>query len=256
MHKTGSVNMDINPIHGTPLLMIEGENGEKALVGSDPHIGIEEEYRKKGVYIPPRWKKICSMILNAAEKNRPDRLIFLGDVKHRIAPDSEREAKWVKNFFACLTEKVSSVEIIPGNHDGMIYHMLPENVALHPVRGISIENVGLVHGHAWPSPSIAARKLLIMGHVHPHVEFREEIGTRRRVPCWVRAVVSEKMAERYETYPREVIIVPPISDLHTGCAVNMGEGVGPLFKNRLVVPEKMDIYLLNGVYLGKAADIV
>ncbi len=58
-----------------------------------------------------------------------------------------------------------------------------------------------------------------------------------------------------ETYP-EVVLMPPFNELCTGVAVNVegGRVIGPLLRAGCVDLRRAELYLLDGVWLGKVED--
>ena len=75
-------------ITGEPALMVG-----KALVVADLHIGIEHEFRQAGLKVPSQLEGIVKRIDALIEKNKADRLIILGDVKHKVPGVSWQEEK-------------------------------------------------------------------------------------------------------------------------------------------------------------------
>ncbi len=157
--------MPIRPIQPYPALLLRSK-AERVLVVADLHIGWEAPLTQKGVHIPSQTQKILDKILQLIKMCRPTRLIFLGDVKHAIAKVQMEEWRDVPDFFEALGKKLSDIQVVPGNHDGNLEPLLPENVEILPSTGVVVlGNVGLFHGHAWPAPELLGCRSLITGHV-------------------------------------------------------------------------------------------
>lgn len=194
-------------------------------------------------------------MLSALESlsTRGDRLIILGDVKHRIPAVSYREDREIPPFMRRLGELYREIVIVAGNHDGGIAAVLPEGVKKISGAGTAIEDTGFVHGHVWPSKVVMSGNRLVMGHIHPSVLLVDSIGSKTNEKCWVRSRLQRaRVLERYEHCPDEVVVVPAFNPLLTGTPINGKKGacLGPLFRNRLVDESSMFAYLLDGTNLG------
>lgn len=256
--------MVATPIRGTPALMIKSA-GERSLIVADLHLGIEGELASKGVSLPSQIPKVEERLLDLIKRRKPDRLIFLGDVKHNVPIASWQEWRELPGFFEDLA-KLVRVEIVRGNHDGGLEGMVPRGVKIHGARGIVLgkrKRVGLVHGHTWPSPEVLNTKLLAAAHNHPAVEFTDELGGRTIEPVWLRAKLDKskfprKFRDQIEGEPPELLVIPAFSELVGGAAVNRGipkELIGPIFKSGAVKLDDAEAYLLDGTFLGKVFDL-
>ncbi len=239
--------MDLRPIPDHPALL-----ADDALVVADLHIGIEEELREKGVHIPSRALDMAQEILDLAERHAVSRLVVLGDVKHLVPKMASRERGDVYRFFSKVLERIPSVDIAAGNHDGLLRHILPKGVRFRSPPGFRLGDAGFCHGHAWPSKKVMEARTLLMGHNHPAVGFRDPRGHRQILPCWMRAPFRRTHA-KYPKLPREVIVVPAFNELCGGVPVNdvRTRFLGPLFDGGLVNANAASIHLLDGTDLGR-----
>ena len=256
--------MVATPIRGAPALVIKSAR-KRSLIVADLHLGIEGELASKGVSLPSQIPKVKERLLELIKRRRPDRLIFLGDVKHNVPIASWQEWRELPGFFEELT-KLVHVEIIRGNHDGGLEGMVPRGVKIHGARGIVFgrrKRVGLMHGHTWPSPEVLNTKLLVVAHNHPAVEFRDELGGRTIEPVWLRAKLDAskfpgRLQEQIEGELPELLVMPAFSELVGGAAVNRGipkELIGPMFKAGVVKLDEAEAYLLDGTFLGEVRDL-
>lgn len=256
--------MVATPIRGTPALMIKSAR-ERSLVVADLHLGIEGELASKGVSLPSQIPKVKERLLELIKRRGPDRLIFLGDVKHNVPIASWQEWRELPGFFEELT-KLVRVEIIRGNHDGGLEGMVQRGIKIHGARGIVLgkrKRVGLMHGHTWPSPEVLNTKLLVVAHNHPAVEFRDELGGRTIEPVWLRVKLDTtkfpgRLQEQIGGEPPELLVMPAFSELVGGAAVNRGipkELIGPMFKSGAVKLDEAEAYLLDGTFLGEVCDL-
>ena len=133
----------------------------KTLLIADPHIGWELELQEKGIHVPSQTPKILNKLTAILAKYKPQRLVIVGDVKYTVISSEMGEWHDIPDFFAQLQNYVPSIAVVRGNHDGNIEPLLPENVELLPATGAVVGDVGVFHGHKWPSPRfLAARRWL------------------------------------------------------------------------------------------------
>jgi metallophosphoesterase superfamily enzyme len=98
-------------------------------------------------------------IRDYVEKVKPDRIVLLGDIKHNIPRTSWQERQEVPCFLKELAS-FARVEIVPGNHDGDIESLIPENVTVHSMRGFLFDGTGYFHGHTWPDITLYLHRKL------------------------------------------------------------------------------------------------
>jgi putative SbcD/Mre11-related phosphoesterase len=194
-----------------PAILLK-EKSCRALVVSDLHIGWEKLLSQKGIHIPSQTPKLKRQLLNLIEETKPKYLILLGDIKDAITNVSTQEWKEIPEFFETIQQEVSEIQIILGNHDGNLEHLLPEKIKIIPASGTIFGNVGLIHGHAWPAPELLRCKNLITGHVHPTVAIRDPMGLRItkqifvKVPCNTQQLKKKSYQETTATRKTRLII--------------------------------------------------
>lgn len=236
----------------------------KTLAVADLHIGIEFEYYKNGIKIPSNAGKMRERLEGLIDRTGAERLIILGDVKHRVPGVTRQELREIPEFLSGISKRVP-IEIIPGNHDGNLKGMIPGGVSLHPGKGFLEGKVYFSHGHAWPSEDFLKADYVLVGHEHPQIEVRDRIGYRFTEQVWVKAKLSKKRIEkRYKTKAKKLprlIILPRFNPLSGGISMNQPvrnlekahklfhTGLGPLVKCSDHPNSK--IYLLDGTFLGK-----
>lgn len=151
-------------LYPNPALKLS-EAGKNYLLISDVHIGFEERFNREGFKITPSTDKMLQTLTDLIHREKPDRLIILGDVKSSFDRVNRNEWNNVPRFLEKITQLVE-VSIIPGNHDGGILPLLPREARLEPAE-LLIGDTGLLHGHANPTAALSRVKRLIMGHLHP-----------------------------------------------------------------------------------------
>jgi metallophosphoesterase superfamily enzyme len=208
--------------------------------------------------------------------------MFLGDIKHTTAKLHTREWQDIPDFFEVLQKEVAVIEIVPGNHDGNITSLLPRNVKVFPHSGLTIGDVGLFHGHAWPNPNLLQCRNLITAHTHPTVVFRDPLGFQIREQVWVKANCnSQKLAKNLLKHlnikvkgdlatllkekfnlkleATQLLIMPSFNNFLGGQPINRKIGknnkskrfIGPILRYGNVDLKSAEAYLLDGTFLGK-----
>jgi uncharacterized protein len=263
-----------------PAALVKADQ-KRTLVIADPHIGWENALQEKGIHVPSQTPKILNKLLALLDVHKPDQLLIIGDVKFTVVATEPGEWHDIPDFFTVLQRHVSGISVIRGNHDANLEPLLPENVKLLPATGIVLGDVGLFHGHKWPSPTLLKCKTLVMGHVHPTVVFRDPSGFKLSNQVWVKAKsntkqLTEILLSRHKTKiegtaeatlkrnfgfkpaTSEVLIMPSFNDFLGGRAMNETRGgkegqvtmIGPMLRSGMLDLDNAEIYMLDGTYLG------
>jgi putative SbcD/Mre11-related phosphoesterase len=254
----------------------------KTLVIADPHLGWEMALRDKGIHVPSQTPKLLQKLVAVLSKYKPDALLILGDVKYTVVAAEPGEWHDIPDFFTELKNHVSDIAIVRGNHDANLEPLLPESIKLLPATGTIVGDVGLFHGHKWPSPTLLKCKTLIMGHLHPVVVFRDPAGFKITRQVWVKAkcdttqlsktllqkqrikiegTPEETVKKHYNFKPRttQIFIMPSFNDFLSGRPINetkprkYGQAstmIGPVLRSEAMDLDHSEIYLLDGTYLG------
>jgi putative SbcD/Mre11-related phosphoesterase len=238
---------DLQPIQNEPALFIKNK---KILIVADLHIGIESQLREQGLSTSSKTQNLIDRILEICKKYKPFQIILLGDIKHNIPSSTIQERKDVKNFLNTLSS-YGNVHIVPGNHDGNIGKISPQEIIIHPSDGFKIENIGFVHGHRWPKNDVMECDQLILSHTHPTIMFTDRLGHKTFESCWIKgSILKEKLVEKYPNATcSSVLVIPSFNPLCGGIAANQEGIAGPIGK--LIDIENAQIYLIDGTSLGK-----
>lgn len=268
----------ITPLIPHPAALIKTRK-TTTLVIADLHIGWEIALSQKGIHVPTQTPKLLQKLKNLIFTHKPEKLLILGDVKHTIATAQTGEWHDIPNFFDQLKEQTKEICVIRGNHDGNLEPLLPENIKILPATGSIVGEVGLFHGHRWPSPALLKCKTLVMAHVHPIVAFRDPVGFRITRQVWVKMecngtrltetllqknrIKIEKSVEgtlrkHYKIKPEtsQLFIIPSFNEFLGGRPLNKRKPsgtariVGPVIRSKAVNMENAEIYLLDGTFLG------
>lgn len=240
------------PLPDRPVLELIGD--ERVLCVGDLHIGIEADMRYRGVIIPSQTHRMERELKDLAEG--VDRLVVIGDVKHQVPGSTKQEHVEVPRFFNGLLNHFPKIDLVKGNHDTDIERMLPSRVTVHDQEGFILDDVGFVHGHAWPSHDVMSCRLLVMGHNHPAVIFEDGLHQNQVERCWVRCRFKGA-GGRYSKVPEEAILIPAFNRSLGGGPVNLDgpRMLGPLLSNELLDLENGQVYLMDGLLLGTVSSL-
>jgi len=188
-----------------PALVIEGK--KKSLVMTDLHIGFENELGRKKIIVGRNStvSQTTDEVNKIIKLENPDSLILLGDIKSSIQNISNNEWNDVPYFFKNIIHDLEII-LVPGNHDGNIEKLIPENVSLTSPNGVIIDDVLLTHGHAMPKSNFSVVSKIIMGHVHPVFFDSDSVLNGKRV--WVTMKVSKEKIFAESDGMIEITIMP------------------------------------------------
>jgi uncharacterized protein len=260
-----------------PAALIKTEK-TKILLIADPHIGWETALHQKGIHVPSQTPKLLGKLLTLISKVKPDKLVIVGDVKYTVVSREFGEWQDIPDFFHKLEGVVGEISVVRGNHDANLEPMLTEKINLLPASGAVIGDVGVFHGHKWPSPELLACKTLVMGHLHPVVVFRDPAGFKLTRQVWMKVACNTEMLtrvllqknnikikdspqqtlwEHYKIKPKssELFIIPSFNDFLGGRPINEARFgneslIGPVLCSEAVDIGNSEVFMLDGTYLG------
>lgn len=251
----------LRPVPDAPALVLEPtrRSDERVLLVADVHLGLgSTPERPLG---PPEAAAdlLADTILRLARGTRSDAVIVAGDVKHPIVGTPPALRPVVFDFFSALLQDGLGVELVLGNHDVGIVRHLPREVAVHPATGIVRGDVGIFHGHRWPSNRVLRAPRLVAGHLHPGFRLAptaEDPEGKRR--CWVRVErpapgrTASRRRVHIEPRAREIVILPafnPVAGTESLNREKPARGRSFLYRRFLSLGEAR-AYLLDGTDLG------
>jgi len=252
--------VDVLPVAGERALVARG-GGRTILVASDLHLGLERRMAEEGWHMPSSTEGIVARLLDLVASQHADVLVLAGDIKESLYVASRQEESELPRAVGRLADAVEEIHLVKGNHDGDIEAWVPyrRNLKVHGGAGARVGDLGVCHGHTWPSREVVGATFLVMGHNHPFVEFRDALGHRLKEPAWFRTRLVPDMAkERYGDADPEVILMPPFNELLSGTPLNAANfsGLGPMLARGLVDLEGAQVYLVDGIHLGRLGDLM
>jgi putative SbcD/Mre11-related phosphoesterase len=240
--------MNLEFIGEGPALVVTGE--ERYLVVADLHFGIEADLALHGLHFRSRSQARLERLLSIVDRTDPDGLILLGDVKHSIPSITRQEYYELPRILETLRDRVP-LRVFPGNHDvGIERYLRYDEICAK--EGAIIDEVGYLHGHMYPSPVLAGH-LMIIGHHHPLLSLRDEVGCALRSPAYLRAGVNTQalgMAQTEETNtPTRVLFMPAFNEIAGYDLLQIIRNpTSPL--SRHIITDDSEIILADGTYIG------
>lgn len=191
-----------------PCIYLEKEH---LLVASDTHLGLEDQREKIGMHIPGSiFEKIQEYIMTPVRALGCERIILLGDVKHEFGRPSEAEWYTVKKLVKNIRDAGCEPEVVKGNHDNYIVHVLKElDIKLHDP-SLRLGDYYFTHGNHDVEEDMGDAKHVFMGHEHPAVTIRDDVGVKHRFKAF--------LSGRIKGW--NVTVLPSISPLSYGNPMN------------------------------------
>lgn len=255
----------VEPVPGAPAATLDLD-GERALAIADYHAGIESALRyERGVELPSRATERRDRVLALLERTNAERLVVLGDLVHRISAPKGADEDEVLGLLEMLDEQGVPLTLARGNHDGGVADVFEDRIDVTPGDGSRVGDVGLVHGHTWPSESVLSADVVCMGHEHPTVRLQDEVGGSRVERAWLRGPLArdtfvdgldldDGAAETMVWNDPELVVFPAFNERSGGTWINVsGQSfLSPFLPRGLV---RGDAYLLDGTRLGEYREV-
>jgi len=246
--------MNLEFIREGPALVIEGE--QRMLVVADLHFGIEAALAAHGLHFKSRSESRLERLHKVIDITHPDALVLLGDVKHSIPSPTRQEYHELPGILDALRGRVP-LHVFPGNHDIGFERFLHAG-ELQPKNGAILDGVGYLHGHMYPSPALAGH-LLVIGHHHPLLLLRDEVGCALQAPAYLRAGIDHEspgMGRPADNgTPARVLFVPSFNEI-AGYDISwiIKTPFSPL--SRCMRKDDCEIILADGTYIGPLRSLV
>jgi len=210
----------------------------KTLIFADAHLGFEEEMAGHGLFLPRiQKKKLLEILENVLSIVDVEWVIVAGDVKHQFSQLGRIERRELSEVLDFLSQRVSKVTIIRGNHDNYLPLILRgyENVKLVEDYTV-IDEVLVLHGHKDVLPEdIGQYKLVVMGHEHPSLGLRDKLGYLIKYPCF--------LYTRLKDTNTKVLVLPATGAYQTGTTVSLEPSayLSPIMRSRVALEESKPI---------------
>ncbi|MFH1750340.1 MAG: metallophosphoesterase [Candidatus Micrarchaeota archaeon] len=185
--------------------------GLDLLAISDLQLGHEAVLHNKGMDVPiNQFGMIIERLVSMLMQTRAGRLLINGDIKHEFKRAMQQEWDEVLELLKFIKLRKIDLILVRGNHDNYIAKILRnQNLKLHDY--YFEKGILFVHGHKkleeyGKIPEFKTYSALVIGHVHPAVSIRDEIGVPHKYNCLLKGEFDGK----------ELLVLPSISPLASG----------------------------------------
>lgn len=265
-------------------------NSQKVLLVSDLHLGIELEWYRSGLDISnPQWSfEIIRNLKKDILEIKPTHVLIVGDLEHsfrhfrkgvkktvqKVWVSGKRTKEKILDYF---TSQILSIEgltigLIRGNQDTEYYAALKSQIINYPSSGVLLfdNQLGVFHGNIKPSEDLLKANEIVLGHVHPAIELKDELNIKYKFPVFARLNITKKelstlIGGKYKLsdigeHNVTITILPAYNRFFGGFSLNKSgsdkekNNSYPVLKNILSHP-KLEVQLTDGVYLGRVSDL-
>jgi metallophosphoesterase superfamily enzyme len=247
------------PIPGHAALLLPPVGALPAEIAvADLHVGLGVSGRT-GLGLAERTARaMAEELLAVAHQEGARGIVTVGDAKHPIVGSQAHVGRLLFDLFATLLSDGLAVRLVRGNHDVGIDRHLPREVEILPASGWRRGEVGLFHGHRWPTERVLAAPRLVVGHLHPGFRFAPGPGPSAagKFRCWVRtdlrAYRPPPRARRHVLRAREVIVLPAFNPIAGIESLNLRAPARnrSFLLHRFLAKGPSRAYLLDGTDLG------
>jgi metallophosphoesterase superfamily enzyme len=236
--------------------LLQDARGKNYVAVTDLHVGFEAELGAKGVTMRDRSVDAMAKDLTrlSASQNATG-FILLGDIKHKVGAITKQEWDDIPYLLKTLASS-SEVYLVPGNHDGNIRHLIPNEVNVVGSKGMVLEDTLLLHGHSMPSDLRSNVRRIVMGHLHPIFLKGGSVINGERVWIHVRA---RKEAVFAQEGPLDIVVIPSFNKyLYAYGPKKYRKSISPIMSRVMASPggiEECIVARLDGSVIGDAATL-
>ncbi len=207
---------------------------------ADLHLGYEGAASQDGAYFPRVQKRaILQRFDRILKEYSPQTILINGDFKCTFDRNLDQEWSEIREVVEYLRKKVE-VRLVRGNHDNFLANIIPPEWELPLVQRIP----GLLATHGHKPHRTGGRTTVVLGHEHPSVMVRDEVGAAMKLQC-------------YLYHPeKNVLVLPPLSTLATGYDVARDGFLSPILKP--VPLAQFHVYALSEIglmHLGRMGNL-
>ena len=157
----------------------------RSVICSDLHLGYERAMVGQGVMFPlGQFEKIIEKFQALFSAFKVESVVLNGDVKHEFGRGSSQQESEVRKLLGFLSGKCEKVHVVKGNHDNYLKEFCKgfERVEFHE-KQLTLDGLLITHG----AEAVAnySSKTLVMGHQHPSIVLRDEVGAQMKLPCFL-----------------------------------------------------------------------
>jgi len=214
---------------------------EQTLVIGDLHFGFEEALNKQGVLIPRlQVKEAERRLKQLLEEIQPKKVILVGDVKHEFGTISNQEWNNILRIFDLIIKQAELI-IIKGNHDTIIKPITERRTNIKVMDEYFLGEIQFLHGDIITKEM---GKIIIIGHEHPAVSFRER--PTERFKCFLKGKYKNSI----------LIVMPSFNFVSEGTDITKQKVLSPFLKKADL--ESFEVWISEDktYYFGKLKELM
>jgi putative SbcD/Mre11-related phosphoesterase len=212
------------------------------LVISDLHLGLEGSMTSEGSYVPKfQLEEVVDEIKEAQDETGAGRLLINGDLKNEFRKSYYSEKQEVRKLLRETKEFFEEIIVIEGNHDNFIEETVREEEVEFSKEHLEDGDL-FVHGHEEPEEENF--ETLVIGHEHPALSLKDEIGVVEKVDCALYGEMKDG---------KNIVVLPAFSSISNGTRINetpSSELLSPILRNRVEVQK------LKAVAISREAGVL
>lgn len=218
--------LDFQTIDSIPALYCEELD---MIVISDLHLGLEGSVTSDGGYVPQfQLEDLMEDLDSAKEETGASRILVNGDLKHEFSRTHYKEKEEIGEFMRFLDRRFDEIIVVKGNHDTFLDEPVEDNGGKFV--DYFLENRYLfIHGHSKLPDLEEDYDTLVIGHEHPALVLKDEIGVKEKVDCFLFGETTDG---------KEIVVMPAFSKISGGSKVNQVPGdqlLSPVLRNNVEI---------------------
>ncbi len=261
----------------------------KVLIVSDLHLGFEVEWFGRGLKVhDPTWSiDIIKTLRRDILEIKPSHLLICGDLEHHYSIKSKKKGKkpiveipieMYNSILQHIKSDILSINdleiiIISGENDISLHQELKNDCKILPSSGRGLFNgqLGAFHGDNFPFREIVFSTDIVLGHVHPVIEIKDDLQVKHQLPVFVKLELLRENIFSLFNFPFEfeevgmvdltkIKILPAYNPHLPGYLLNKIDGGKRLHKpfpaiRKILRHPDVQVQLTDGIDLGLLSDI-
>ncbi|MFB6200321.1 MAG: metallophosphoesterase, partial [Candidatus Nanohaloarchaea archaeon] len=202
---------------------------QQLLIISDLHLGLEGLMTSDGNYIPKnQLDRLKDDLEKAREQTGAEKLVINGDLKNEFKTSRYSETREITEFLKHAKKLFEQVKPVKGNHDTFIETTVQKQGLNLPEYRV-IGKMLYTHGHKKIEELDVEKSYdtVVIGHEHPALALKDEIGVKEKIPCLLHGETSEG---------KNIIVLPAFSTFSNGTNINetpQKELLSPILRNQV-----------------------
>ncbi len=177
------IHRGIRVLPGRPVVYLTDYD---TLVVSDLHLGFEESAMSEGLFLPKiQFTKISNCIIESIKDTGASRVILNGDIKNDFSKLTRQERGEIRELVAKIRSNDCEIVFVRGNHDNYL-GIIASALSIGYVDSLQLGEILVIHGHQEIGEKLDDVDTIIIGHEHPSISIRDDVGYVAKFSCLVK----------------------------------------------------------------------